>query len=82
MMSQDEMKEEAKQKIKKLVERFRYNLDVYKKSTYNETQVRIERDKEIYERQIKIVDGQINGLVYDLYGLTEEEIKVVEVLCQ
>jgi type I restriction-modification system DNA methylase subunit len=42
MMSKDEMKEEAKQNIKKLVERFRYNLDVYKKSTYNETQVRIE----------------------------------------
>ncbi len=42
MMSKNEMKEEAKQNIKKLVERFRYNLDVYKKSTYNETQVRIE----------------------------------------
>jgi len=42
MMSKDKMKEEAKQNIKKLVERFRYNLDVYKKSTYNETQVRIE----------------------------------------
>ena len=42
MMSKDEIKEEAKQNIKKLVERFRYNLDVYKKSTYNETQVRIE----------------------------------------
>ena len=38
----------------------------------------MERDKEIYERQIKIVDGQIDRLVYDLYGLTEEEIKVVE----
>ncbi len=37
MMSKDKMKEEAKQNIKKLVERFRYNLDVYKKSTYNET---------------------------------------------
>jgi hypothetical protein len=42
MMSKDKMKEEAKHNIKKLVERFRYNLDVYKKSTYNETQVRIE----------------------------------------
>ncbi len=41
-------------------------------------EARMERDKEIYERQIKIVDGQIDGLVYDLYGLTEEEIKVVE----
>ena len=36
------------------------------------------RDKELYERQIKIVDTQIDRLVYDLYGLTEEEIKVVE----
>ncbi len=39
---------------------------------------RMERDKELYERQIKIVDAQIDRLVYDLYGLTEEEIKVVE----
>ena len=39
---------------------------------------RMERDKEIYERQIKIVDAQIDGLVYDLYGLTEEEIRIVE----
>ncbi|MGB7000748.1 MAG: N-6 DNA methylase, partial [Halobacteriota archaeon] len=39
---------------------------------------RMERDKELYERQIKMVDTQIDGLVYDLYGLTEEEVKVVE----
>ena len=43
---------------------------------YNEA--RMERDKELYERQIKIVDVQIDELVYDLYGLTEEEVKVVE----
>ena len=36
------------------------------------------RDKGLYERQIKIVDAQIDRLVYDLYGLTEEEIKIVE----
>jgi hypothetical protein len=41
-------------------------------------EARMERDKEIYERQIKIVDAQIDGLVYDLYGLTDEEIEVVE----
>jgi hypothetical protein len=35
------------------------------------------RDKELYERQIRIVDTQIDRLVYDLYGLTEE-VKVVE----
>ena len=39
---------------------------------------RMERDKELYERQIRIVDVQIDRLVYDLYGLTEEEVKVVE----
>ena len=36
------MKEQAKQKVKELAQRFRYNLDVYKKSAYNETQVRRE----------------------------------------
>jgi len=41
-------------------------------------EVRMERDKELYERQIKIADAQIDRLVYDLYGLTEEEVKVVE----
>ena len=40
---------------------------------------RTERDKELYERQIKIVDAQIDRLVYELYELTEEEeVRVVE----
>ena len=39
---------------------------------------KMERDKELYERQIRIVDAQIDGLVYDLYGLTDEEIKIIE----
>jgi Cys-tRNA synthase (O-phospho-L-seryl-tRNA:Cys-tRNA synthase) len=39
---------------------------------------RMERDKELFERQIKMVDTQIDKRVYDLYGLTEEEVKVVE----
>ena len=38
----------------------------------------MEIDKGLYERQIKIVDAQIDRLVYDLYGLAEEEVKVVE----
>ena len=41
-------------------------------------ETRMERDKELYELQIKIVDAQIDRLVYGLYGLAEEEIKVVE----
>ena len=41
-------------------------------------EAKMERNKELYERQIKMVDAQIDRLVYELYGLTEEEIKVVE----
>jgi hypothetical protein len=33
---------------------------------------------DVYERQIKSVDEAIDRLVYELYGLTEEEIKIVE----
>ena len=40
-------------------------------------ETRMEQDEEFYERQIKIVDAQIDRLVYDLYGLTEE-IEIVE----
>ncbi len=41
-------------------------------------EVRMEQDKELYERPIKIVDTEIDRFVYDLYGLTEEEGRVVE----
>jgi len=35
-------------------------------------------DKELYQRQIEATDRQIDALVYELYGLTEEEIEIVE----
>jgi type I restriction-modification system DNA methylase subunit len=35
-------------------------------------------DKGMLERQIKSTDEAIDRLVYDLYGLTEEEIRVIE----
>ncbi|MFI5381706.1 MAG: restriction endonuclease subunit M, partial [Tepidisphaerales bacterium] len=35
-------------------------------------------DKEPLQRQIDATDRQIDRLVYDLYGLTEKEIQVVE----
>jgi hypothetical protein len=34
--------------------------------------------KQLYQRQIEATDRQIDALVYDLYGLTEEEIAIVE----
>jgi hypothetical protein len=65
---------EGKAQHDKLVALVDNMLELQKK--YHET--RMERDKELYERQIKMVDVQIDRLVYDLYGLTEEEIKMVE----
>jgi len=35
-------------------------------------------DKTAIQRHIDAVDRQIDRLVYELYGLTEEEIKIVE----
>ena len=35
-------------------------------------------DKTVLQRQIDATDGQIDRLVYALYGLTEEEIRIVE----
>jgi hypothetical protein len=32
----------------------------------------------LLQRQIDATDRQIDKLVYELYGLTEEEIKIVE----
>ena len=38
----------------------------------------IPADQRLYERQIEAADRQIDALVYELYGLTEEEIAIVE----
>jgi hypothetical protein len=37
----------------------------------------IPADKESYQRQTEATDQRIEALVYELYGLTEEEIAVV-----
>ena len=36
------------------------------------------RDKENLEKQIESTDKAIDKLVYELYGLSEEEIRIVE----
>ncbi|HEV8328314.1 MAG TPA: DNA methyltransferase [Nitrospiraceae bacterium] len=54
-----------------LVERM---LDLYKQLAATKTPA----DKERLQRQIDVTDQEIDRLVYDLYGLTEEEIKIVE----
>ncbi len=34
--------------------------------------------KTILQRQIEAADRQLDGLVYELYGLTDDEIAIVE----
>jgi hypothetical protein len=36
------------------------------------------QEQEMVKREIESTDRQIDRLVYELYGLTEEEIKIVE----
>ncbi len=49
-------------------------LSMHKSKAGAKTQSEID----LYERQIKAVDESIDQLVYELYGLSEEEIKIVE----
>ena len=37
----------------------------------------IPADKQLYQRQIKATNRQINALVSELYGLTEKDIQIV-----
>jgi hypothetical protein len=42
------------------------------------TSTRTPHEQTALERQIAATDAQIDRLIYDLYGLTEDEIKIVE----
>ena len=76
--------------IKNLVQRFEEHHDSYRSGRYNETQLRREFLDPFFEAMgwnvfnkrvkwdVESTDRQINNLVYELYGLTEDEIKVVE----
>jgi len=39
---------------------------------------RASADREMYQRQIEATDREIDQLVYELYGLTEDEIEIIE----
>ena len=38
----------------------------------------IDHEKTLLQRQVEATDAAIDALVYELYGLTEEEIGIVE----
>jgi hypothetical protein len=54
-----------------LVERM---LDLHKRLAETKTG----HEKTLLQRQIEATDKQIDALVYELYGLTEEEIRIIE----
>ena len=58
-------------KMVRLVERM---LELHKELS----KAKSDHDKTLLQRQISSTDRQINSLVYDLYGLTKDEIKLVE----
>ena len=45
---------------------------------FGDLQLPEERDKTYYENKCNDIDKQIDSEVYKLYGLTEEEIKIIE----
>ena len=75
-------KDEACSNIAKLVEDFCAHevalasqiLELHKSKAGAKTQSEVD----VYERQIKSVDEAIDGLVYDLYELTQAGIKIIE----
>jgi len=57
-----------------LVELVKEMLDLHKRLAAAKTG----QDKTVIQRQIDATDRQIDRLVYELYELTDEEIKIVE----
>ena len=37
-----------------------------------------ESDKKIFEEKIKIIDNKIDAIVFKLYDISEDEIKLIE----
>lgn len=58
----------------RIIELVESTLDVHKRLSDAKTPA----DKNRLQRQIDATDQEIDRLVYDLYGLTEDEIKIVE----
>jgi hypothetical protein len=49
----------------------------FAKELLSRYRARTDHEKTLIQRQIESADQQIDRLVYDLYGLTEAEIKLV-----
>ena len=47
-------------------------------SNLQQSPIRMSHKKTAIQRQIDATDKQIDGLLYKLYGMTHEEIRIVE----
>jgi len=72
-------------RVIELVKTFDRNIEAYKNQRHNEAQLRryawsakLPAEKTRIQRQITTTDNQIDKLTYDLYGLTQQEIKIIE----
>ena len=66
--------------VKRLVDRFDQDRKVFLSGDYKEEQLpkaKTPRERESVQRQIAATDEQIDALVYELSGLTEEKIRIV-----
>ena len=70
----DFSKTSDKQMHNKIIQMVKCMLDLTKKRSMS----RSEKDKELLQRQIDATDREIDRIVYKLYGLTGNEIKIVE----
>jgi predicted nucleic acid-binding Zn-ribbon protein len=78
------------QQIVGLIERFEEQRESYRSGKYKEAQLRVltdseelaaaktDHDKTVLQREIDTTDKRIDQLVYQLYSLTEDQIKIVE----
>ncbi len=67
--------------VNRLVDRFDSDRKVFLSGDYKEERLpkaKTPHEQESLQRQIAAADKQIDALVYELYGLTEEEIRIVE----
>jgi hypothetical protein len=66
-----DIKSNNKDKLEKLVD----SMLETQKEFHN---AKSDNDKELFKQKIDIIDSQIDGLVYGLYGLKEDDIKIIE----
>jgi ClpP class serine protease len=70
----------APDSVKRLVDHFDQNRKVFQSPDYKEeqlTKANTPREQESIQRQIATTDKAFDARVYELYGLTDEEIRIV-----